>query len=95
MTLRRYILNQYQQQSREINYLKCCLELEDYVYAVCIGVFEKEVKALGCIKFLNGIDHYRNREKMFANLSCKKYWALVEKSVYETFKKGKHSFIVK
>ena len=84
----------YQELVRENNYLKGCLSLEDYVYAVCIGVDESEVKVLGCVKFLNGADHWRSREKMFINIASKKYWALVEKEVYETFKKGKSSFIV-
>ena len=85
----------YQDVLRENGYLKACLELDDYVYAVCIGASGSEVKALGCIKFLNGIDHYRNRGKMFKNINCEKYWVLVEKSVYEEFKKGKDSFIVR
>ena len=85
----------YQDMLRENNYLKSCLELDDFVYAVCIGVVGSRVRALGCIKFLNGVDHYRNRNKMFKNVKCEKYWVLVEKSVYEDFKKGKDSFIVK
>lgn len=85
----------YQDIIRENGYLKACLELEDFVYAVCIGASGNQVKALGCIKFLNGVDHYRNRDKMFKNINCEKYWVLVEKSVYEEFKKGKDSFIVR
>ena len=85
----------YQDVVRENGYLKACLELEDFVYAVCIGASGNQVKALGCIKFLNGVDHYRNRDKMFKNINCEKYWVLVEKSVYEEFKKGKDSFIVR
>ena len=85
----------YQDVLRENGYLKACLELDDYVYAVCIGASGSEVRALGCIKFLNGIDHYRNRDKMFKNINGEKYWVLVEKSVYEEFKKGKDSFIVR
>ncbi len=85
----------YKELLRENDYLKSCLSLDSYVYAVCIGVNNKEVKALGCVKFLNGLDHYRSRDKMFKNVNCIKYWALVEKSVYETFKKGKDSFVVK
>lgn len=88
-------MNSYKDLIRENNYLKGCLKFEDYVYAVCIGASGNQVKALGCIKFLNGIDHYRNRDKMFKNINCEKYWVLVEESVYESFKKGKNSFIVK
>tara|TARA_Y100000768_G_C23736180_1_gene567215 strand:+ start:150 stop:416 length:267 start_codon:yes stop_codon:yes gene_type:complete len=85
----------YKELLREIDYLKCCLSLDEYVYAACIGVSGTNVKILGCVKFLNGIDHWRSREKMFKNFSCEKYWALVEKDVYEKFKKGKSSFVVK
>ena len=85
----------YQDVLRENNYLRGCLEFEDYVYAVCIGVYETHVKALGCIKFLNGVDHYRNRDKMFKNVNCQKYWVLVEEDVYTNFKKGYNTFIVK
>ena len=85
----------YQELLRENDYLKGCLSFDDFVYAVCIGVTNTEVKALGCIKFLNGIDHWRNRDKMFSNISCKKYWVLVEEKVYTSFKKGNNSFIVK
>ena len=85
----------YKELLREIDYLKCCLSLNEYVYAACIGVSGTNVKILGCVKFLNGIDHWRSREKMFKNFSCEKYWALVEKDVYENFKKGKSSFVVK
>ena len=85
----------YQSLLRENNYLKCCLELDSFVYAACIGVSGNQVKALGCIKFLNGIDHYRNRDKMFKNIDCEKYWVLVDKSVYDNFKKGRETFIVK
>ena len=85
----------YKELLREIDYLKGCLSLEDYVYAACIGVSNTDVKVLGCVKFLNGVDHWRSRDKMFNNINCKKYWALVEKDVYENFKKGKSSFIVK
>lgn len=85
----------YQDIIRENNYLKTCLELEDFVYAVCIGASGSQVKALGCIKFLNGVDHYRNRNKMFKNINCEKYWVLVEQSVYEDFKKGKNTFVIK
>ena len=85
----------YQDILRENSYLKSCLELEGFVYAVCIGAVGSQVSALGCIKFLNGIDHYRNRKKMFKNINCEKYWVLVEKSVYEDFKKGKNSFTIK
>lgn len=85
----------YQSLARENNYLKCCLELDDFVYAVCIGAIGNQVKALGCIKFLNGIDHYRNRDKMFNNINCEKYWVLVEKDVYDNFKNGRESFIVR
>ena len=88
-------MNSYKDLIRENNYLKGCLKFEDFVYAVCIGASGNQVKALGCIKFLNGVDHYRNRDKMFKNIDCEKYWVLVEKSVYESFKKGKNSFIVK
>ena len=85
----------YQELLRENNYLKCCLSLDTYVYAVCIGVDEKNVYPLGCIKFLNGVDHYKSRDKMFTNINCKKYWALVEENVYKNFNNGKKSFIVK
>ena len=85
----------YKELLREIDYLKCCLSIDEYVYAACIGVTGTNVKILGCVKFLNGVDHWRSREKMFKNISCEKYWALVEKDVYENFKKGKSSFVVK
>lgn len=85
----------YDEILRENNYLKSCLSFESYVYAACIGVTPYEVKVLGCIKFLNGIDHYISRDKMFDNIDCDKYWALVDKDVYENFKKGKDSFVVK
>ena len=88
-------MHSYKDLARENNYLKGCLNFENYVYAVCIGASGNQVKALGCIKFLNGIDHYRNRDKMFKNINCEKYWVLVEKSVYESFKKGSNSFLVK
>ena len=88
-------MNSYKDLLREVNYLKGCLDLEEYVYAVCIGVSGREVRALGCFKFLNGIDHYRNRDKMFKNINCEKFWVLVEKSVYEEFKKGNNSFLVR
>tara|TARA_B100000035_G_C20541052_1_gene353986 strand:- start:243 stop:509 length:267 start_codon:yes stop_codon:yes gene_type:complete len=88
-------MHTYKDLVRENNYLKGCLKFEDFVYAVCIGASGNQVKALGCIKFLNGVDHYRNRDKMFKNVNCEKYWVLVEESVYESFKKGKNSFIVK
>ena len=85
----------YQDVLRENNYLKGCLEFEDYVYAVCIGASGSQVKALGCIKFLNGVDHYRNRDKMFKNINCEKYWVLVEEDVYTNFKKGYNTFVIK
>lgn len=85
----------YQDILRENNYLRSCLELDDFVYAVCIGVSGSQVKALGCIKFLNGVDHYRNRNKMFKNINCQKYWVLVEEDVYKSFKKGQNTFIVR
>ena len=85
----------YQDVLRENNYLKACLELDNFVYAVCIGASGNQVKALGCIKFLNGIDHYRNRDKMFKNINCEKYWVLVDKDVYTNFKKGYNTFVVK
>lgn len=88
-------MHSYKDLVRENNYLRGCLNFENYVYAVCIGASGNQVKALGCIKFLNGIDHYRNRDKMFKNINCEKYWVLVEKSVYEKFKKGSNSFLVK
>tara|TARA_Y100001970_G_scaffold108640_1_gene135798 strand:- start:2080 stop:2346 length:267 start_codon:yes stop_codon:yes gene_type:complete len=88
-------MHSYKDLVRENNYLRGCLNFESYVYAVCIGASGNQVKALGCIKFLNGIDHYRNRDKMFKNINCEKYWVLVEKSVYESFKKGKNSFLIK
>jgi len=88
-------MNFYQNVLRENNYLKACLELDDFVYAVCIGEFDSGVKALGCIKFLNGIDHYRNREKMFKNIDCEKYWVLVDESVYINFKSRNNTFIVR
>jgi len=87
-------MKSYNQLLRENNYLKSCLAFDSYVYAVCIGVTDDDVKALGCIKFLNGIDHYKSRDKMFANINCEKYWTLVDKSVYENFKKGKDTFLV-
>ena len=85
----------YQDVLRENNYLKACLELDNFVYAVCIGASGNQVKALGCIKFLNGIDHYRNRDKMFKNINCEKYWVLVDEDVYTNFKKGYNTFVVK
>ncbi len=88
-------MHSYKDLVRENNYLRGCLNFENYVYAVCIGASGNQVKALGCIKFLNGIDHYRNRDKMFKNINCEKYWVLVEKNVYESFKKGKNSFLIK
>ena len=88
-------MHSYKDLVRENNYLRGCLKFENYVYAVCIGASGNQVKALGCIKFLNGIDHYRNRNKMFKNINCEKYWVLVEKSVYEKFKKGSNSFLIK
>lgn len=88
------MMKSYKDLLRENQYLKGCLSLEEYVYAVCIGAVGSEVKALGCIKFLNGVDHYRNRDKMFSNIACEKYWVLVDKSVYENFKKGNNTFIL-
>ena len=85
----------YQDVLRENGYLKACLELDDFVYAVCIGVSGNQVKALGCIKFLNGIDHYRNRDNMFKNIHCEKYWVLVDEIVYSNFKNGNNSFLVR
>jgi hypothetical protein len=85
----------YKNLLRENNYLKGCLSFEDYVYAVCIGASGDQVKALGCIKFLNGIDHYRNRDKMFKNIDCEKYWVLVEKEVYENIKNGRDTFLLR
>jgi len=85
----------YQDVLRENGYLKACLELDDFVYAVCIGASGNQVKALGCIKFLNGIDHYRNRDKMFKNINCEKYWVLVDESVYTNFKNGNNTFLVR
>jgi len=87
-------MNIYKDLVRENNYLKGCLEFNNHVYAVCIGVNEKEVKMLGCIKFLNGVDHYRNRDKMFSNLSYDKCWVLVEKEVYKNIK-GRESFVLR
>ena len=88
-------MHTYKELLRENDYLRGCLTLDNYVYAVCIGVSNTNIKALGCVKFLNGVDHYRSREKMFANINCKKYWALVDESVYKNFKKGKNSFVIK
>ena len=88
-------MHTYKELLRENDYLRGCLTLDNYVYAVCIGVSNNNIKALGCVKFLNGVDHYRSREKMFANIKCKKYWALVDESVYKNFKKGKNSFVIK
>ena len=85
----------YQDVLRENGYLKASLELDDFVYAVCIGASGNQVKALGCIKFLNGIDHYRNRDKMFKNINCEKYWVLVDESVYTNFKNGNNTFLVR
>ena len=87
-------MNYYSELKRENNYLKGCLDFEDYVYAACIGVSKDGVKVLGCIKFLNGIDHYRNRDKMFSNLEYRKCWVLVEKEVYKNIK-GRESFIIR
>jgi hypothetical protein len=84
----------YKELLRENNYLKGCLNFDEYVYAVCIGISEKNVKVLGCIKFINGVDHYRNRDKMFANSPYKKCWVLVEKEVYKSFK-GRESFLIR
>ena len=53
-------MKSYKDLLREINYLEGCLSFDNYVYAACIGVFKDEVKALGCIKFLSGIDHWRS-----------------------------------
>ena len=88
-------MKSYSELLHENNYLKSCLSLDDFVYAVCIGVDQDKVYTLGCIKFLNGVDHYRSRDKMFLNIDCKKYWALVEEDVYKRFNNGKCSFIVK
>lgn len=85
----------YNELVRENNYLRGCLSFDEYVYAVCIGDDGNEIRPLGCIKFLNGIDHWRNRDKMFANIDCRKYWVLVEKDVYIEFKRGKDSFLVR
>lgn len=85
----------YRELLMEINYLRDCLSIDDFVYAVCIGVFGCDVKLLGCIKFLNGVDHWRNRDKMFANIECEKYWVLVEKDVYVNLNNGKESFFVR
>lgn len=84
----------YQELQRENDYLKNCLALDDYVYAVCIAVSNKKVYTLGCVKFLNGIDHWRTRDKMFSNIPVLKYWALVDKSVYENSNKGSDKFTV-
>ena len=88
-------MNSYKDLLRENNYLKGCLNFEDYVYAVCIGAVGNQVKALGCVKFLNGIDHYRNRDRMFKNIDCEKYWVLVEKEVYESINNGSDSFLLR
>lgn len=88
-------MKSYKELLRETNYLQGCLSFESYVYAACIGVFESEVKALGCIKFLNGVDHWKNRDKMFSNLKCKNFWVLVGKEVYKNFKNDKNTFLVK
>jgi len=88
-------MHSYKDLLRENNYLRGCLKFEDFVYAVCIGASGSQVKALGCIKFLNGIDHFRNRDKMFKNVNCEKYWVLVEEDVYTNFKKGYNTFVIK
>ena len=86
-------MDTYQELLRENSYLKSCLELDNYVYAVCIGVTDLDVKTLGCVKFLDGVDHYRSRDKMFTNIKCKKFWALVDESVFVNTKKGRNSFV--
>ena len=85
----------YNELLREVNYLKCCLSLDNYVYAVCIGVSETYTGVLGCVKFLNGVDHWRSRDKMFANIDCNKYWALVDENVYRNYNNGSKSFSVR
>ena len=85
----------YQELLRENDYLKACLNLDHTLYAVCICVNDANVSILGCVKFMNGTDHWRSRDKMFSNIPGKKYWALVEKEVYRKYNKGKDSFVVK
>tara|TARA_B100001121_G_scaffold310687_1_gene344009 strand:- start:11154 stop:11525 length:372 start_codon:yes stop_codon:yes gene_type:complete len=85
----------YDELRRENDYLRGCLGLEGYVYGACILVVGGEVKLLGVVKFLNGVDHWRSREKMFVNVEGEKYWALVEKSVYEGYRGGRDSFVVR
>jgi len=85
----------YQELLRENDYLKACLNLDHTLYAVCICVKDGDISILGCVKFMNGTDHWRSRDKMFSNISGKKYWALVEKDVYKKYNKGRDSFVVK
>ena len=40
-------MHSYKDLLRENNYLKGCLNFEDFVYAVCIGASGNQVKALG------------------------------------------------
>jgi len=88
-------MRSYKELIREIDYLKTCLSFDNYLYAVCICITNNTVNTLGCIKFMDGVDHWRSRDKMFANISGEKYWVLVDKSVYENFNKGKETFTVK
>ncbi len=85
----------YEELKRENDYLKGCLGLEEYVYGACILVRGSEVFLLGVVKFLNGVDHWRSRDKMFVNVEGEKYWALVDVSVYERYNGGRCSFVVK
>jgi hypothetical protein len=85
----------YEDLRRENDYLRSCLGLDGYVYGACILVRGREVFLIGIIKFLNGVDHWRSRDKMFKNVEGEKYWALVDREVYERYNKGRGSFIVR
>tara|TARA_Y100000310_G_C20455136_1_gene702684 strand:- start:170 stop:445 length:276 start_codon:yes stop_codon:yes gene_type:complete len=85
----------YQELEQENEYLKDYLSFDDYMYVVCVCVDGLSVRQLGCIKFLNGIDYWNSRDKMFRNIKGEKYWVLVEKNVYENFRNGDDSFLVR
>ena len=54
----------YKELLREIDYLKCCLSIDEYVYAACIGVTGTNVKILGCVKsYINAI-RYKNADSI-------------------------------
>ncbi len=85
----------YEDLRRENDYLRSCLGLDGYVYGACILVLGGEVRLLGVVKFLDGVDHWRSRDKMFVNVEGEKYWALVDSSVYDSYRGGRDSFVVR